>query len=89
MPRGTIQLLDFESGRMVGLPLQGHTGAVRSVAFSKDGARVLVAQSDGMVRIYDRDPLPAHAVPSAPKAIPWAPCVQASVHWPPRSAATL
>jgi serine/threonine protein kinase len=28
-------------------------------ALSKDGARVLVAQSDGMVRIYDRDPLPA------------------------------
>jgi serine/threonine protein kinase len=28
-------------------------------ALSADGSRVLVAQSDGMVRVYDRDPLPA------------------------------
>ncbi|MEY2747554.1 MAG: hypothetical protein RL112_2596, partial [Planctomycetota bacterium] len=38
-------------------PLPGAPGAC--CALSQDGSRVLVAQVDGMVRVYDRDPLPA------------------------------
>ena len=34
---GTVRLWDVATGRQIGDPLTGHTGAVPSVAFSPDG----------------------------------------------------
>jgi hypothetical protein len=35
------------------MPLRGHTGTVRSVVFSPDGAKVVTASADGTARVWD------------------------------------
>ena len=44
---------DARSGDTVVGPFQGHTGSVRSVAFSQDGTRIVSASSDHTIRVWD------------------------------------
>jgi WD40 repeat protein len=41
------------SGRKEALRLRGHADLVRSVAYSKDGSRLVTASADKSVRIWD------------------------------------
>ncbi|KAF8598039.1 WD40 repeat-like protein [Ceratobasidium sp. AG-I] len=38
---------------MIGEPLKGHTSAVRSVAFSSDGAHIVSGSNDSTIRVWD------------------------------------
>jgi WD40 repeat protein len=49
----TIRIWDAVTGEAVGLPLQGHTQPVLSVAFSPDGARIMSGSADHTIRIWD------------------------------------
>ncbi len=51
-PTQTIRLYDFESGKLVAL-LKGHTDAVRSLAFSPDGSKLISGSSDQTAIIWD------------------------------------
>ena len=48
----TIRLYDFESGKLVAL-LKGHTGVIRSLAFSPDGSKLISGSSDNTAIIWD------------------------------------
>ena len=48
----TIRLYDFESGKLVAL-LKGHTDAVRALAFSPDGSKLISGSSDNTAIIWD------------------------------------
>ena len=51
-------------GRLsLGTPLRGHTAAVRLVAVSPDGNRIISLSKDGAIRVWDADVL---NVPDAP-----------------------
>ena len=49
----TVCIWDAASGECVVGPLDGHTKAVTSVAFSPDGTRVVSGSYDETVRIWD------------------------------------
>ncbi|KAG8925324.1 hypothetical protein FRC01_010359, partial [Tulasnella sp. 417] len=49
----TIQLLDAETGVLVGKPLCGHSGQVNAVAFSPDGKLLVSGSSDSMIQLWD------------------------------------
>jgi len=51
---GIIKILDPKTGQKTAL-LRGHTAAVNSVAWSRDGQRLASAGSDGAVRIWDTE----------------------------------
>ena len=48
---GTIDLVDLQSGERS--PLQGHSGAIRTLHFSSDGTRLVSGGSDRFVRLWD------------------------------------
>jgi WD40 repeat protein len=48
-----LRIWDAYAGVAIGQPLQGHEGAVWSVAFSPDGAKIVSGSSDQTVRIWD------------------------------------
>lgn len=48
----TIEIRDEADGRLLGV-LRGHTAAVNSVAFDREGSRVLTGGGDGTARIWD------------------------------------
>jgi WD40 repeat protein len=53
LPNGSIQLVEIETGRFLGDPLQGHEGAVRSLAFSPSGEKLASGGSDKAVMVWD------------------------------------
>jgi len=46
---------EAETGAAVGKPLTGHTGAVRSVAYSLDGQHVISGSDDKTIRMWDAE----------------------------------
>ena len=51
----TIRLWDAETGAQSRGPLVGHQGWVRSVAFSRDGTRIVSGSSDNTIRWWDAE----------------------------------
>ena len=49
----TARIWDAASGKPIGEPLRGHTGAVASAAFSPDGKRIVTASADNTARLWD------------------------------------
>jgi len=47
-----VKMLDLESGRFVG-NVQAHEGSVTAIAFSPDGARVLIVEGKGVARLWE------------------------------------
>ncbi len=51
--KGTIMLWDLAARKPLGPPLEGHTSAVMSLAFSRDGAMLVSGGNDQTVRVWD------------------------------------
>ena len=66
----TLRLWDVESNQSIAASMKGHLGAVRSVAFSPDGTRIVSGSDDYefdspatriyWVRLWDAKSEPAH-----------------------------
>ena len=59
---------DAETGSAVGVPFEGHTDMVRSVAYSPNGGHIISGSLDGTIRVWDArapsavsDPLEGHS----------------------------
>ncbi len=48
----TLRLWDL-AGNAIGSPFEGHSGSVRSVAFSPDGDRIVSGSDDETLRLWD------------------------------------
>ncbi|WP_222272865.1 nSTAND1 domain-containing NTPase [Modestobacter marinus] len=59
----TVRLWDTATGRPHGEPLEGHTGAVKAVAFSPDAALLATAGTDQTVRLWNTATGRPHAAP--------------------------
>lgn len=46
-----VHVLDAVTGQVAGEPLRGHTGAVTSVTFSRDGSRIASSSCDHSIRL--------------------------------------
>jgi hypothetical protein len=51
----TIWVWDADTGRPMGVPLQGHTGWVQTVAISPDGSRIVSGSDDKTIWVWDAD----------------------------------
>ncbi|KAJ7593502.1 WD40-repeat-containing domain protein, partial [Mycena floridula] len=52
---GAVCIWDIETAKVVVGPLQGHHGAVYSVAYSPDGLRILSGSSDKTIRVWNAE----------------------------------
>jgi WD40 repeat protein/DNA-binding SARP family transcriptional activator len=50
---GEVRILDIETGRWIGPPRKGHTGAIRGLDYAPDGATFATAAEDGAIVIWD------------------------------------
>ena len=50
---GTVRLWDAETGSAIGEPLRGHDGWVQSVAYSRDGSRIVSGGGDKRIIVCD------------------------------------
>ena len=50
---GMVQVWNLATAARASLPLGGHAGAVRSVAVSPDGSRIISGSYDRTVRVWD------------------------------------
>jgi len=48
-----VRLWDSSSGEELGFSLAGHTSVLRSIAYSRDGDRIVTAGADGTTRVWD------------------------------------
>lgn len=49
----SLRVRDSQTGAVVAGSFEGHTGCVRSVAFSPDGARIVSGSGDCTIRVWD------------------------------------
>ncbi|KAG8730084.1 hypothetical protein FRC10_003140, partial [Ceratobasidium sp. 414] len=49
----TVRIWDPFSGRVIGTPLEGHTGPVCFVAYSHDGKHIASSSTDKTIRVWD------------------------------------
>jgi WD40 repeat protein len=50
-----IQMWDMETGEAPGVPFQGHTWIITSVAISLDGKHIVSGSYDGPIQVWDAD----------------------------------
>ena len=48
-----IRIWDVETGAIVGVPLEGHSGWVLSAAYSADGRHIISGSCDCTIRTWD------------------------------------
>ncbi|SDH47910.1 hypothetical protein [Nitrosomonas sp. Nm132] len=51
--KGMFRLWELRTGQPIGEPWHGHEGAIRSIAFSSDGSRIVSGGEDKMLRLWN------------------------------------